>query len=526
MIKLKIVADASLGAPVAVNNNIFFPNQSSIEIFDHPAVKWGFLQNSNRWMIWITDDLSASYDGPDIYKLLTVNNISSFKPSSDEIFRNIKDYLARYVNHHIIIDCIYGMYGSALVVSTGNFPILPLYYLKTCEKHYISWDVESLLKENHHLSLDFQYASRMLDRNTPYSAKTLFNGCYQITANSSITMSSIGVNFTYPERLIDDALCITEYIGEMDFHDECKRILSRLTRYRNIATEVSGGIDSAFILTLLNEFEDSRKKNTLGIILNGEKGLAQKKRRNVLLQHSGADDFNIDIEDFPPSLSIINEIPSLYFGEYYQNAFQTLWDKAVSQGANIIINGQGGDELFRLEHRSPGATFCRTYNETLLSDRAYSASSSVMLFNSPASIISLSSLKNSGSQSRIMARAGMLAAQPLCTPTIIRMAKLFEKKEGYRKAIFRKKIKEMVKIELFPDGYLKEDFSGVMCRYIYQHKRDVLKKMKQSVVADLGLINYRKFTETYESLNLSSEQSVVDDIVVILSLEGMLRTFL
>jgi len=251
-----------------------------------------------------------------------------------------------------------------LFISRDRFGVKPLYYMLTKSRLYFASELKSFMYIKNQDIPDFNYS------NFKYCSENIINGSYYLTEETflkNVKELSPGceLNIYYHKNVksrrwwstIDNLVEVPKTYSEQKekffniFKDACNL---RMRSDVNIATSLSGGIDSSSIVSTINQI---KKSNTFTInARNPYKTfiLDYKNEKNNETDHArSVADFNkLDAEYVELDLGKINPekiIQIIYcqeevtgddgIGPWY------IYSKIKENGIKVSIDGHGGDEL-------------------------------------------------------------------------------------------------------------------------------------------------------------------------------------
>ncbi|UMP07074.1 asparagine synthase-related protein [Amycolatopsis sp. EV170708-02-1] len=253
-----------------------------------------------------------------------------------------------------------GMTGDALLLriqpgritlTAGIGGTVPLYLAVDGDTLHGTWDLPALRRLTRRSGLLDRAVVRALTRRHRYSSDTLFTDTTMLTERATATFTASGLKVAYPAP----ASHITQARHLRSGVDATAALTHLLTdavrpwqdRNATLGLELSGGLDSATIAVAARTASPAPLR-TFGLIVDGALGAEQHRRRVTIARQVGAMDYILAAHDHAPFCE--NGIRASGTahdprGEFYREAFEALADQAARSGVEIMLTGNGGDEI-------------------------------------------------------------------------------------------------------------------------------------------------------------------------------------
>lgn len=238
-----------------------------------------------------------------------------------------------------------------LLIARDRFGVKPLYYVNTDSEFVFSSEIKSILKSKvytpklSHASLhEFLYYGYALENRTMY--KDIFKllpGHYAIIEDNKCSV----YKFYKPEDLIEDKIIFTETEAIYKTRELLETaVKNQLMSDVPVGVFLSGGIDSSSITAFASKHYNGKLKTySAGFDFNdghNELPLAKKLAKLYNTEHSEVFIKGADLPDIVKKLIFQHDEP---FSDA-ANIPLYLLSKQVNQDCKVILQGDGGDELF------------------------------------------------------------------------------------------------------------------------------------------------------------------------------------
>lgn len=368
----------------------------------------------------------------------------------------------------------------------GSSNNVPIYYTKNSKCIHASWDINDLyysLSANNvfnyhtlasHLSLDFNYTTSTIYNEiniVSERSEVIFNG-FEKTKVNLPEPSPI-----YKERVIKPEVNVVEVFLSL----LRKKLLIHGINSNNFICELSGGLDSAIVAITAAHINNNPIK-TIGMILNGEMGEQQKRRRNELIEKFKIIDSPVCIDGFYPlkndGETLSNGKVSIY-DEIYHDALQySLSSLSIASGA--ILTGIGGDELSLVYENQ---TSC----DNLISPTKSSQNEIAPL---PNPSITKSAIMSAQSRATVFLKNGLWPINPLCCPNIVKFCQYLPRKIKEKRKIHRSILTNYGMSDDYIYPNIRENFSEFYETAMkVNNKNNIINLIKKSQLHEMGYID-------------------------------------
>lgn len=422
--------------------------------------------------------------------------------------------------------------GYRMKVRAGVFGSVPLYSRATQDKVRLSWDVTDLATEP--LAIDSEIASHRLAMNTVYSARQLWVGIQQLTERASLDIEPGRASYRYPTPVEEtsptslpagrDALAMFDELLQ-------RAVSARPTAADRLSLELSGGMDSGSVACALAKGYGPVASK--GILLGGQVRHPQVQRREQIASRLGLVDDTVDMDAYPPDLDIHHQAQTKSLSrEYYLEACSALWRKARAEGHDMLFTGIGGDELFpsyidEVQKQGPSESGrvheVKRYAEQLLTPHARSAARSLRSFDAPASPVPSTTLLAHACRAPDLVRHGLWPVNPLSDPGLVAFCHRLPREHRDGRELIRQYLRKHLGDDVFPRGYTKETFAGVMPTLISRHASSLEAQLSDCALADLGLVDQRAVLALLESVAATQASAPATALASFLWVERCVR---
>lgn len=422
--------------------------------------------------------------------------------------------------------------GMRMKLRAGVISSAPVYCRAIDDSVTVSWNLADFLAKS--VVLDLEILSHYLALNTVYSYRQVCTGVNLLTERAILYIEPGIARYQYPlpvERPQPNMLL------DGDALEEFSALLYRAVSARpmtanKIAIELSGGMDSATVASVVTKQHDSVA--SLGILLDGQVRSSQVERRQRIMDRLSLLDKTVDMKMFPPSLDLQPtqvrvERP---YGEYYLEAFEALWDSVHEQGRNILFTGIGGDELFptyigeACQGNAKSSTVLekgRLNAAQLLTPRAQGAARTLRAFDAPAAPVPASALLAHVCQAPYLLQRGIWPVNPLSDPSLIAFCHRLPKESRHGRQVMRQYLQASLGEGVFTHDYVKETFARVLPEQICQQAKTITIQLQCCALADLGLVDRRAVLQLLEDVINTQEFALAAPLATFLWLERFVR---
>lgn len=394
-----------------------------------------------------------------------------------------------------------------------------------------SWNLAELRSWFDVASLNGPSLVRSLLRNPVYSSATMFDGVHRVTERATATMTSTGIQVTYPDPA-DHVLAARDLADAVDAVEAFEEVLTYVVQRLpdpdgTAAVELSGGADSANVL--LTAAERYRDVRTVGIEVSGRAGREQRYRRRTLAGHVGAVDEVVHAHDHLPFDPSIRKQPHSPSTAYYREAFDAMRDRVAAASARVVYLGLGGDEVNALHPAEQAAdSLANTYGHLppppWLGQKAWGSLGDLEADAAPVSIVPLPTLEALALHNPTYLDAGIWPIAPLAHPLVGRFTEQLPASHRRGKRMFRERLARagMTPRVTHPDE--PESFLDLMECGMRTNGLLALKQIQsESLLAEDGWINHAGLVDAidrYESTG-QADPRLADLVTVELGLRSL-----
>ncbi|MGQ0717048.1 MAG: asparagine synthase-related protein [Pseudonocardiales bacterium] len=411
----------------------------------------------------------------------------------------------------------------------GKWGTAPLYLAAGGDTLDASWDLIDLREHMNADLLDDREITRLLVRRHRYSRSTISDVITQLTERATAEFSFHGgLVVRYPDpgthyrprQLHADAPVLDVYEGLLD-----QAIAQWAVQPEGVAVELSGGMDSAMVALSLAHRHPGQI-TSYGLVVDGEAGIQQRRRRTALVRHAKLNDLTVSALRWAPfdpdgvrgQGGVWN--PS---DEPYSEALHAI---VLAAGRRVVFTGIGGDELLALRPDERNESTATTHSQpSWLGPRVRELLAVLDEDLAPVSAIYETALMAASCRSTVFLRAGCWPVSPLCSPELVRFGQWLPRQWRIGKQLPRARLARLAFSEDVVQPVLPENFAGVMQHGLRRHGLGLLAGIVgNSMLVDLGYVDGAALRAAYDTA-LTSE--IIDTTLYeVIAMEIGLRTLL
>ncbi|RPF21487.1 asparagine synthase [Myceligenerans xiligouense] len=422
--------------------------------------------------------------------------------------RTLADALA-WPGDHVTVE----LTPQGISVHAGAFGTAPLYLTVAKGTAAGSWNVTDLLGRVEPGKLVDAAVARALLRTPVYSSTTLFDGVRRLTERATAHLDARGVEVAYPNPA-EHVLAAREPGGTdmvAAFDEILSHVVGRLPAPSGqVAAELSGGADSANVALAAAARHGTIR--TVGLVVDGDVGQAQARRREILVRHLGAHDLAIPAAGHPPFApdGVRGRLePHDPEAAFYREAFDALRDAARDHAATLVYTGLGGDEISALhphEHaphlaNEPGAEPDGVSLPDWAGQVVRAAAGDLTADAAPVSAVPIPTLNAFTLHNPAYLDAGIWPVAPLAHPLVVRFAEQLPAHHRRDKNLLRERLRRAGLPERVVRPAEPENFLSLMDRGMREHGAAHLRDMlSASILVDGGYLDGQALRTATEDL--------------------------
>ena len=297
-----------------------------------------------------------SFNG-EIYNFNELKNLIKSKENytfytvsdTEVLFKGLQllgDDFFKYTNGMYAV-AFYNKFTEELILHRDPGGMKPLFYTVNEKGFFFSSDIKSLLNiQANKIEIDYSALAEFSKFSSIYGQKTFYSNIKQLLPGEIIT---IGKNLEFKNRIIK----ISDFLPTIDNKD--KSILNlvkdsverHLIGNKKICLLLSSGIDSTTLALLLAQTKirgkiDTFTSNFLGDSSNNEGDMAEEIASTLNLNHTK---INIKYKGFLDTIDRVLLSHSQPFSDTAAITLEHIYSQ-INQDYKVIIQGDGGDELF------------------------------------------------------------------------------------------------------------------------------------------------------------------------------------
>lgn len=425
--------------------------------------------------------------------------------------------------------------ASDLKFRCGCWGIAPIYLLSHNQVLHVNWDVTRLYPHLRSTQLNPGFAAQYLFRlSHPYSRQTIFPDVWRLTERAKAAwgppFQSVKITYPRPEnwaramRLKPEAR-VVETFREILSASMQRWLTSEDDR---LASQLSGGLDSSIVAATAAGLVP-RSVQSYGLIMPDVFGKYQSARRDEVVRRFGLTDVTfpcIDYPPFTPKSRCVSGRVIVPWGEFYEEAFRPLLNRAASNGAHLLLTGRGGDELCSYqpgeiemiikdsleeggesadnlagEENGAGGNDDTTPLFATAALREAYAEREALIADAPQALLYTSSLEAEAAISTLYLNHGIWPVSPLCTPELVEFCRRLPLAWRHQRIIERKVLTSLgcSPLVAYPQAEHLENFIGIMDFALREAASGVLTELfRSSRLAEQGFVNQQALMTTYE----------------------------
>lgn len=521
MIKAHITFSDLAQAPVWRDGAIHV-GSSRFTPYRHHALETLIVRTDSRWFAMIRECAAGQAVAKETPEDRTVDS-DQFSRLYQEALMWPLDYLMIEVAQQ----------GCRLKIRAGLLGIAPVYCRTTDDGMFISHDFSDFLGQS--TLIDLEIVSRRLALYMDYSARQICSGILMLTERAMLYAEPGKTHYRYPNPISPPSPSgqAPENHGLATFNGLLERAVSaRPAKPRQIAVELSGGMDSATVAGALGSVYGPIA--SFGILLDDSSGNDQAERRRRITERLGLRDETLDIETVAPILDLQpNPARTEYpLPEIYLEAFEGLWDKAQSQGHELLFTGIGGDQLFPVysnELQPTGGldnsviSAAKRHAECLLTPKARSAARTLNGLNAPPGLLSPSVLASHVCQAPHLLRRGLWPVNPLSDPELSAFCYRLPAENRRGREMMRQYLNMRIGEGVFVRDYVKETFAHVLPKRIAAQAKTIAAQLRECALADLGLVDRNAVLVLLDELTATRSRPLTAPLISFLWMERFVR---
>ena len=467
-------------------------NGGRISPLVHPALFSTIYMGVDRWFVVVAERSSQSP-----VKVATQIDCSASNEDYQRALHGALDYRFDF----LVIEIRKSADGRAIVhIVSGPLGLAPVYFTTDDKQFNLSWNPATIIRKSPSREINRQLIARRLAKKSIYSTKTMFASVNMLTERSELEIVDGVVFFRYPRPISlrpPNASSRDQSLEE--FADILRYVIeARDYSLQKIGVELSGGVDSACVAAALAKSFGDRIES-FAVIFSGEMGEAQGQRRRALNAHLGCVDHVTRAEASPPRFfaKCSSEVLENFYGEYYFEAFVSLWDKAVERGCRIMASGHGGDELFplystedndRYEKLLAYAPEFREARKALTED-ALDGAEAEFGDQAPDGYLQDSDLFANIVHAPHLLQRGLWPLRPLADPVLAQYCRQLNYSERHNKKLARNYLSSKIGTGLYHEDYQRETFEPLSRLAFAEEAQAAIRVMKDSFLVDNGILD-------------------------------------
>ena len=484
---------------------------SRVRPFSHPALESAAFTDGNRTLFVVRERCGRS--GPP-------SPAAIWRLSAEELSRTLAN-AEEWSLDFLLLLIRQSPEGAQASLRCGDWGTAPLYLLDEGDTLWGHWDPARLFPRRRSRSLDPALAVHFLIHcGTPYSRRTLFPEVLRLTERAQGVWADRapgeGLRIEYPSAFPPVAPGLLK--RDVDVPAAFESLLATSMRRwldataPEVAAELSGGLDSALVAAVGSKLSP-RPVRTLGLLMPGEPGEGQRRRRAELIERFGFLDLSFPGEEVPPFSPEGRRFRGeriVPWEEFYSEAFRRLMRLAADSGVSLIFTGVGGNELCFLSPDEMTPEQRQDVFRGVLADadgmpaflggeaRALYRETVRTLDRAPLSKVPTSCLEAAASASALFLAEGIWPVNPLSTPELVRFCERLPREWREGRTVERRLLERLGCSPEVTHPRSTENFSPLMELALRRTAQPWIAGLFQdSRLAAAGLVEERKLIDSY-----------------------------
>ncbi|WP_369181995.1 hypothetical protein [Streptomyces sp. Y1] len=393
-------------------------------------------------------------------------------------------------------------------VSTGTAGTAPLYLAAGRDALHASWD---LLELRHHATgLNVLEAARRLAPAVRYTDATLWAGVHLLTERALATYEFGRLSVRLPEPAEPTEPAAQEETDPVETFGHLLDEAVRQVPWRTGATAVLLPGDLASANTALSLATDERGHHltTAALVLDGERGTQQLRRRAALLEHLGRGWADVQVaaaEHLPyaPGSLLDQGTAVSPYEDLYLDAADTLHAVLQERGTQALFTGVGGTEP-----TAPRGGAAPPAAPGWLGPVAREALREVDTGLAPASVVSARALMVKAGMAAPLLRRGLWPIHPLTDTALAGWCASLPAPWRANRRLLRERIQRRAMAPEVAQPPLTEHFGTIMDSAVHHHGARHIRRLlhEGSPLLEAGLLDAVALREVAERLETGNLQ--------------------
>jgi hypothetical protein len=533
LLRIRLHRDDLVGS-WRLTNGRFLGAKSVLEPFLHPALESQIFTGPHGFALIVRERGSGSL-GP-LLSHETFEDIAAL----DRIVAEARTWPLEHLVLAVALDC---KRNPTVTLWAGEWGTAPLYIVSNDDELIADWDPASLYPEVRNVFDLGRLAYSLAFLGLPYSRRTLFPRIQMLTERAVATWDAKeGLSVRYPPAKPIHAA--RDLVPEADVLGSFEQLFSAVVKRwlpdedGKAASELSGGLDSGVATAILARGCPEITVHTFGLIMPGLAGPGQRARRNEIIEKFEVSDLAIDACDFPP-LGIAGGGPEgvIPWGEIYYEAFAKLLCSAKAKGCRAIVRGLGGDEISGMTLAELGLSespqvlpTAEVFDEprpSFLTRKGIELAqdASKRLDPAPSGAAARSFYESVAASSPLFLRSGVWPLHPYGAPEVVAFCRSLPAAWRRDRSLQRRLLRSYGLSERVVRPDPPESFWPLRDLAMQGKAREsVHRLMSNSALADLGIIDPRRFSSSYNAYCEGGSADESDNLLQTILLEATLQS--
>jgi asparagine synthase (glutamine-hydrolysing) len=507
MLKLRILAD-DMRYPWEWVSDRWLCGSSWIEPFRHSMTAQHFLTDGTRTALV---NVARAVGDPEQLTRVHATSPALYDEAIDAVLNRHDDWVMVETRRDGHVRVLTGTHGTA-----------PVYLTSRPDALYGSWDLLELRR--HFVALDIAEIARRISLSARYTNATFWLDVHLITERSCALYVQGKLSLRFPEPAEHSlARAVRNGASPVEAFDHLLTSAVRQSPWEGSSTAVqlSGGIDSTN--TALSLGADGRGSGlvTAALILDGERGTQQTRRRRTLIEHidQGWTDVTVNAEDhlpYAPGSIFSRQVPVSPYGDLYLDAVDALHSQLEELGVRTVFTGIGGDELMAFTStEAPQRAAPLSQLPSWLGPAAREALRDVDAGIAPASVAPETALMAKAGVAPPLLKRGMWPVHPLTEPALVRLCEWMPVSWRENKRLLRERIGRHGLASEIAHPPIPENFGNIMTIAMRRHGAVRLRRLldEGSPLLDSRLLDPQALRAVADRLDTGKDQRADREVV-------------